>query len=314
MLANDVDYNPLDVLQVLPTSTSQPSHGTATCLANGMCTYTPATDFAGTDSFTYTVWDGTSDNAGVRRTGTASVNVTVAATNRAPVAVDDAATTVQASPVVIPVLANDTDVDGNSLTVIGSTGGANGTVNCHPTNGCTYTPSPSFSGTDTFTYTVSDGTAIATATVRVTVTPTPPNGGGGIAATKPMTVAISSAKAKLRTGARVSYMVTLANPNQAVGPVTAVTVCLPRGFRYVKGSSRGLTRTNPRVTGCGAGKARLTWKLAATVPGGRSAKLTFAANSRGKGATVAMAGASSSTLTVKPLGGGARVTLMPPPR
>ena len=76
-------------------------------------TYTPNLNFNGVDTFTYTITDG---NGG---TDTATVTVTVRPVNDAPVANDDAASTDEDVPVTIPVLPNDTDVDGDTLSVPG---------------------------------------------------------------------------------------------------------------------------------------------------------------------------------------------------
>ena len=72
-----------------------PAHGTAAVNPDKTITYTPAANYNGADSFTYTIGDG---NGG---TATATVNVTVTGVNDGPVAVNDAATT-----------AEDTAVDG----------------------------------------------------------------------------------------------------------------------------------------------------------------------------------------------------------
>ncbi|MGE4069237.1 MAG: cadherin-like domain-containing protein, partial [Vicinamibacterales bacterium] len=92
--------------------------------------------------------------------------------NAPPVAVADAATTDEGQAVTIGVTGNDSDPDGDSLTVSAVTEGAHGSVSVASAAAVTYTPAPGFSGTDTFTYTVSDGHGgTATATVTVTVTP-----------------------------------------------------------------------------------------------------------------------------------------------
>jgi hypothetical protein len=73
------------------------------------------------------------------------------------------------------VLANDTDPDGDTLSVSAVTQGANGTVATNGTT-ATYTPNPGFYGTDSFTYTAADGhggTASAKATVTVTASALP---------------------------------------------------------------------------------------------------------------------------------------------
>ena len=92
-----------------------------------------------------------------------------------PVAVTDAATTAQGTPVIIPVLANDTDAAGNTLALASVTQGANGAVVANADGTVTYTPEAGFLGADTFTYVVSDGkggTATGTVSVAV-VAPTP---------------------------------------------------------------------------------------------------------------------------------------------
>jgi hypothetical protein len=158
VLANDGDVD-LDTLTV--TGVTQGANGAVT--ANPV-TYTPALNFHGTDSFTYTVSDGQGGTA------TATVSVTVTPVNDAPVAVADAAATPWNTAVTVSVLANDVDVDGPSLAVSGVTQGTNGTVTVDAGQTVTYTPVARFAGTDSFSYTVTDGAGgSATATVTVTV-------------------------------------------------------------------------------------------------------------------------------------------------
>ncbi len=100
-----------------------------------------------------------------------TVNVAIAPVNVAPVAADDAAVTTAGTPVTIAnVLANDTDADGDPLTVVGFTPAAHGTVTPHGDGTFTYTPAPGFVGQDSFTYTVVDGRGgqhAAVVTIRV---------------------------------------------------------------------------------------------------------------------------------------------------
>ena len=91
--------------------------------------------------------------------------------NRPPDAVDDAATTPEDVPAAIPVRANDSDPDGDPITVTGFTQGAHGAVANDGTGLLVYTPFLNFAGTDTFQYTVGDGNGASdTASVHVTVT------------------------------------------------------------------------------------------------------------------------------------------------
>ncbi|MBO9523325.1 MAG: tandem-95 repeat protein [Nocardioidaceae bacterium] len=129
-----------------------------------------------TDTFTYTA----SDGHGGTDTATVTITVTgVAAANHPPTAVDDGATVLENDGAgTVDVLANDTDVDGDTLSVTGvDTTGTLGTLTNNGTD-ITYNPNSAFSalpaggtGTDTFSYTVSDGHGgTDTATVTITVT------------------------------------------------------------------------------------------------------------------------------------------------
>ncbi|MBU1237371.1 MAG: retention module-containing protein, partial [Gammaproteobacteria bacterium] len=162
LLGNDSDPNG-DALTIV--SVHGATHGTV-ALVGGNIVFTPAANYNGTASFTYTISDGTGN------TDTASVTLNVAPVNDTPVAQNDTATTAEDTPVTIVVRGNDSDVDGDSLTVSAVTNGAHGTVAIDPVSGNpVYTPAANWSGTDTFTYTVSDGNGgTSTATVNVTVT------------------------------------------------------------------------------------------------------------------------------------------------
>ncbi|MGJ8687117.1 MAG: retention module-containing protein, partial [Spongiibacteraceae bacterium] len=164
VLANDGD---IDGDSLTITGTTEPANGSVVINPDGTVTYTPNENFNGTDSFEYTVDDG---NGG---SDTASVTVTVNPINDAPFAADDdQAVTDEDSPVVINVLANDSDIDNDSLTVTNTTEPANGSVAINPDGTVTYTPDENFNGTDTFDYTVDDGNGGSdTASVTVTVNP-----------------------------------------------------------------------------------------------------------------------------------------------
>ncbi|MGH6932394.1 MAG: cadherin-like domain-containing protein, partial [Dongiaceae bacterium] len=161
VLANDtdVDGDPLTV------TAASALNGSVVINPDGTLGYTPNANFNGTDTIVYTISDG---NGG---TDTAVVTVTVNPVNDAPVANDDAASTDEDTPVTITVLANDTDVDGDPLTVSGASAG-NGSVVINPDGTLGYTPNAEFNGTDTITYTISDGNGgTDTAVVTVTVNP-----------------------------------------------------------------------------------------------------------------------------------------------
>ncbi|EHC7289770.1 tandem-95 repeat protein [Vibrio parahaemolyticus] len=139
-----------------------PANGTVSVNPNGSVTYTPNDNYHGTDSFTYIVTSG-----GVSESTTVRVDVTPV--NDAPVAKDDTAITDEDTPVTIDVLPNDTDVDGDKLSIeSASVPKEQGTVEV--VNGkLVFTPAENFNGDAEITYTVTDGSLTDQATVKVTV-------------------------------------------------------------------------------------------------------------------------------------------------
>ncbi|MBX3700927.1 MAG: tandem-95 repeat protein [Dokdonella sp.] len=159
VLANDYDPDgdPLTI-----TAVGTPTYGTATIVGNAIV-YTSFATFTVVDSFTYTISDGHGGTA------TATVRVAVSTlVNTPPVAQDDAAATPRNTPIVIDVLANDSDPDGDPLAIIAVTQPANGTTTI-TANGILFTPNPTFfGGFAIFSYTISDGRG-GTATAMVAV-------------------------------------------------------------------------------------------------------------------------------------------------
>jgi hypothetical protein len=159
--ANDIDPDggALNVIAV-----DQPSHGSTALEADGTVTYTPSSNYNGPDAFGYTVADS------IGFTDSATVNVTVTATNDAPTAAADAATTNEDAAVAIDVVANDADVDGDTLTPSAVSAPDLGSVAIAPDGTVVYTPPPNYYGPDSFTYTVSDGQGgAASASVSISV-------------------------------------------------------------------------------------------------------------------------------------------------
>lgn len=156
VLANDSDADG-DNLNI--ASVSSPNNG-ITAIVDNEIVYTPAANFNGVDSFNYQVGDG---NGG---TQTATVTVNVAPVNDLPVAQNDTATT-NSDTLSINVLANDSDVDGNNLTVASITPGSNGNTTIID-NQIVYIPESNFTGEDSFTYSVDDGNG-GTNTAQVNV-------------------------------------------------------------------------------------------------------------------------------------------------
>ncbi|MDO7173991.1 Ig-like domain-containing protein, partial [Mariniflexile sp. AS56] len=149
------------------------NNGTPTDPTDDTISYTPTANFNGTDTIDYTITDANGD------TSSATVTITVNPINDAPVALNDLATTVTEDAVTIPVLTNDSDVDGDVLTISGITvPPTQGTVVINGDGTITFTPNVTFvAGSDTFQYEVCDGSGLCdTASVTVTVpkTPLPP--------------------------------------------------------------------------------------------------------------------------------------------
>jgi hypothetical protein len=163
LLANDVDPDNDALTARLVTG---PSSGSLTLNANGSFTYTPAPNFFGVVTFTYVANDGKADS------NLATARITIVSVNDAPVAQNDQAVTDENVPVIVNVLANDSDIDGslNPATVAVKTGPKYGTVSVDATTGqIRYTPGALFAGTDTFTYTVKDNQGLESGTATVTI-------------------------------------------------------------------------------------------------------------------------------------------------
>ncbi|WP_139793626.1 tandem-95 repeat protein [Vibrio parahaemolyticus] len=141
-----------------------PANGTVSVNPDGSVTYTPNDNYVGKDTFTYIVTSG-----GVSESTTVEVNVTPV--NDAPVAKDDIATTQEDTAVTIDVLSNDTDVDGDKLSIQSATvPEAQGKVEIVDGK-LVFTPAENFNGHAEITYTVTDGQLTDEAKVTVTVNP-----------------------------------------------------------------------------------------------------------------------------------------------
>ncbi|MDF4415153.1 Ig-like domain-containing protein, partial [Vibrio parahaemolyticus] len=143
---------------------SGPANGTVSVNPDGSVTYTPSENYHGADNFTYIVTSG-----GVSESTT--VNVDVTPVNDAPVAKADTAVTDEDTPVTIDVLPNDTDVDGDTLSIqSASVPEAQGKVEIVEGK-LVFTPAENFNGDAEITYTVTDGQLTDEAKVAVTVNP-----------------------------------------------------------------------------------------------------------------------------------------------
>lgn len=167
VLANDADADGDLVVNSL-TVVWPPLRGVATA-TGGAIVFAPNANAHGTDSFTYEVCD--SSNLCAR----ATVTVTINPVNDRPVAVNDVGGTASGHPVVLDILANDSDVDGDPLAaeIVGQP--AHGIAAVNGDGHLVYSPSPEFCDVDTLTYRAFDGTDRSDeASVSVSVVCAPP--------------------------------------------------------------------------------------------------------------------------------------------
>ena len=178
----DVDGPTLSVtgFSVLGTShapgstVNLPGIGSLVVAADGSYTFTPAPNYNGSvPTVGYTVSDGSLTSA-------STLTLSVTTVNDAPVAVADLASTPVNTPVTLAVLANDSDPDGDALSVTGAvlSTPSQGSVTVNPDGTLSFTPASNVTGLVVITYTVSDlngGTRTATVTVNVDPN-TPPAG------------------------------------------------------------------------------------------------------------------------------------------
>ncbi|WP_099733280.1 midcut-by-XrtH protein [Delftia sp. 60] len=163
VLANDTDPDGNPLVAVLVTG---PAHGTLTLNANGTFSYTHNGSETTSDSFTYRASDGQAMGNIV------TVSITVTPVNDAPVAVADqlmVATDIPLSISFATLLANDTDADGDSLTITLAHSPVNGSLALQA-GGVLFTPAAGYEGPASFLYDVSDGrggTSIGTVNLSV---------------------------------------------------------------------------------------------------------------------------------------------------
>jgi len=153
VLGNDGD---LDGDLIMAQLVSGPTNAAAfTFNQDGSFSYTPLSNFNGTDSFTYQAKDPSGTGSNVT-----TVTITVTAVNDPPFANNDAYSVKPNRTLTVNapgVLANDGETEGDALTAVLVSGPANGTLNFNANGSFTYRPRQGFSGTDSFTYKANDG-------------------------------------------------------------------------------------------------------------------------------------------------------------
>lgn len=148
---------------LITTIVTETKDGTLTLDEDGNYIYKPDEGFVGTDSFTFTAYDGELEAEPVQLTATILV------TNTLPTLKNDTAQTIRSTSVIIDVLNNDSDPDDDPFTVDSFTYNGTGTLVLNEDNTFTYTPAKGFFGQESFTYTASDG-QIDAEPIQTTVT------------------------------------------------------------------------------------------------------------------------------------------------
>ena len=164
VLSNDMDVDQDTISSILMGNVSK---GTLEFSNDGTFVYTPSPSFFGQDTFSYRATDGASLSE------RAIVTLTVMSVNDAPVAADDSYEMAKNSTLAIDakgVLANDEDLNADSLEAVLVDNVSNGSLTLYKTGAFDYTPNPDYVGQDSFTYNAFDGVDLSNlAFVTVTV-------------------------------------------------------------------------------------------------------------------------------------------------
>jgi uncharacterized repeat protein (TIGR02543 family) len=222
LAATDTEGNALTYLIA-----SAPAHGTLSAITSNRVTYTPAANYSGPDSFTFTARDSSLTST------PATVSITVTAVNDAPVAQVQDVTTAEDTAKEITLAA--LDAEGDTLTYLIATVPAHGTLSAITSNRVTYTPSADYNGPDTFEFRATDGSLTgATAVVSITVTPV-----NDAPVAQPQSVTTTKDTAKVITlvatdveGDALAYLIATVPAHGTLGAVTSNRVTYTPAANY----------------------------------------------------------------------------------
>jgi VCBS repeat-containing protein len=154
----DVDDDTLTIAKV-----SGPSHGSASVASDGDWTYTPTINFSGSDSFNFRANDGSLNS------NSATMQLTISATNAAPLCTADSSSGAEDTDQTGTVTCSDGDDDDLTYTKVANP--THGTATVDTDGAWTYSPDPDYHGSDSFTFRANDGSVNSTAVaMSITVT------------------------------------------------------------------------------------------------------------------------------------------------
>jgi uncharacterized repeat protein (TIGR01451 family) len=227
VLGNDTDPE-VDPLTIVPASWTQGANGAVSCTTM-VCTYTPAPNFFGSDSFTYEATDGELSDA-------ATVTMTISPVNDAPVPGTVNVQVTDGESVTFDVLADASDIDGDALHVLSNTQPSHGSATCAADGTCQYTPERGYSGADSFTYTISDASGspeTAEGTVSITVVAAQPP----MCAGRPATM-VGTAGDDVLTGTAGQDVIVAGRGNDTISGLGGNdTVCARAGNDNIRGGA-----------------------------------------------------------------------------
>ncbi len=227
----DNDLSTTGTTVIINTS---PTHGTIAVNSTGVITYTPETNYSGSDSFTYLLK--TAD-------GINSDPITVNVSTK-PIGSNDEVTTLLNTPITIPVKANDLSQAGSTVTLGAQP--SNGTASVNAGGDVLFTPTNGFSGKVTFTYTLKTADNFNSDPIIVLVNVKPvgmTDNIGNVTGTTPIDVK-NNDPAKLNTTVKIA---TLPNQGTVVVGSTGIVTYTPNPnftgtdlFTYILRTSDGL--------------------------------------------------------------------------
>ncbi len=134
--------------ELIVTSTTDPANGTVT-IDGSQIIYTPNSNYNGNDSFDYVISDGTNEL-------TKTINLEISAENDVPIVVTSETEVQEDGAVIIDIIRDVIDSDGDNLTIESISNPANGAAEIIE-NKIVYVPKANYNGEDSLIYTISDG-------------------------------------------------------------------------------------------------------------------------------------------------------------